>query len=381
MSSSKTKQYSSLEFRLINEGGDGVRSAFSIRSPCLPVFLATTDEKVKEMMKTPEKYKLVSEEMFFKLISYLAPLCRGYQRSGYGYTFEKRFETRNDSPPCQTYESMNPEYLDFFEKEDLESKSLELPSMLYSREWTWFIYIDYESQSLIAKILDGGIKSFIKNEEKLSKEKLSEQELSKDESKEEISKDESKEELSKQELNEDESKEELSKEEQKINIVPSETKEYSSLEFVINGESGNDDRCAISIRTPRLPVDGSNYKDKVSEMLKTPEKYELVSEEIFYRLISRLAPFCRQYQTFEFNSTFKERFESHTKSNLEYLKFFEEEDLCSTTLALPGCLYNKQRTWFVYFSPVNASIIGQILQDGIKIFIEMETKRLKVIKK
>jgi hypothetical protein len=151
MSSENKQDFSSIKLEINDEGGNSITYSVSTRTTGLQVTTRTPESEIEEMSKTPEKYGLVSEETFFKFIGRSAPFLRKYQNRKYTKTFKERFEDQN----------FNPEYLKFFEEEDLICKSLELPDIFYDRQRAWFVFFKPDNRKDVIKELNKCIKLFM----------------------------------------------------------------------------------------------------------------------------------------------------------------------------------------------------------------------------
>lgn len=150
--------YSSYKLNLTYESGRGSNQCLSIRTPNLPLKMGcrTPPETIVEMAKNPEKYNLVSEQVFVKLIAHLAPLCRSY------YSDESDFKSSFRSRYKKT------EYYNLFQEEDLNSKFLDVPSMLYDHQWVWLLRYKANTPDDIVTItsaIGAAIDEFVKQEQ------------------------------------------------------------------------------------------------------------------------------------------------------------------------------------------------------------------------
>lgn len=133
-------------FKINDEGNNGTRQCFSIKTPGLPVITRTPQTEIDEMVKTPEKYNLVSANLFHQFVAYAAPKVRKYNIMDiYKSTFEDR---------CRL------NYIRHFEKNDLDSYYLEEPSLLYNQQWTWFVYIHAKDYDVVHELLSTAINEF-----------------------------------------------------------------------------------------------------------------------------------------------------------------------------------------------------------------------------
>lgn len=155
--------------------------------------------------------------------------------------------------------------------------------------------------------------------------------------------------------------------------MSNEIEKTKRVPFAINDEGGDRSRYSFSIRTPALSIITSTPETEIKAMMATPEKYGLVSEEVFMKLVAHLARVCREVNVgLKHSSTFKERCKEEDV-NEKHLSFFDEEDLNSYYLSEPSLLYNGQRCWFVFFKLMaNWDSVLMLLEEALKNFMKSQ---------
>lgn len=141
-------------FRVVQHGSVANKyTPWSIETPSLPIHIRTPESEIQNMLKTPKKYNLVSEETMYRFLAHLLPSLRSY-------TTLDKYETplKERMPEC---------YKSYFAEEDLHSYSIEIPRRAYDYKFKWFFTVgskhaNMKDEEIIEAVLWKAIETFQK---------------------------------------------------------------------------------------------------------------------------------------------------------------------------------------------------------------------------